>query len=42
MKFKAIVPQPGDYIVVSSDNWLVFDGDGWREMTFREQIEASN
>jgi hypothetical protein len=31
----------GDYIIVASDDWRIWDGKGWRQMTVEEQIEIS-
>jgi len=32
----------GDYIILTSEDWRVFDKDRWRPMTTQEQIDASN
>ena len=36
-----IKPEQGDYIILASDDWRIFDTGLWRQMTAEEQIEAS-
>lgn len=36
-----IIPSQGDFIVLTSDWWIIFDQGEWRTMSEDEQIEAS-
>ena len=41
IQFHALDPKPGDYIVLKSDDWRVWDGREWQEMSAEDQIAAS-
>lgn len=41
MTFRSIMASAGDYVQLSSDEWYVFDGKAWREMTVEEQVITS-
>ena len=34
-------PSEGDVVILSSDDWRVFESGVWREMTFEEQESLS-
>jgi hypothetical protein len=36
-----LIPNQGDYVILTSDDWRIFDNDQWRAMTVEEQMEAS-
>lgn len=40
-KMKQIEPKEGDYIILESDDWRIFENGVWRKMTEEEQLEAS-
>jgi hypothetical protein len=40
MKFNLIVPELGDVVQITSDQWYVWDFE-WRPMTLEEQLEYS-
>lgn len=40
-KFNVLSPSQGDVVIIKSDEWYVYEGEMWREMTVEEQIEAS-
>ena len=38
---KPIEAKEGDYIILMSDDWRIFENGTWRPMTVEEQLEAS-
>lgn len=41
MNFYQITPSQGSFVQLTSDDWRIFDRGVWRQMTVKEQIEAS-
>lgn len=39
--FNILVPKQNDVVILSSDEWFVFDLGTWRFMNAQEQMEAS-
>lgn len=36
-----ITPKDGEFIILASDDWRIFEYGSWRQMTEEEQLEAS-
>lgn len=38
---KQIEPKEFDFVILSSDDWRIFENGVWRSMTVEEQLKAS-